>query len=123
MYDKILGRWGEEVAEEYLRSRKHYIIVYRNYRNTFGEIDLIVADSDTIVFVEVKTRRTKRCGAPAEAVDSYKQKKIIQVATAYLSRFGLWEHPCRFDVVEVMPAGEGFEVNHICNAFGDTRRA
>lgn len=122
MNDKRLGQWGEEEAERYLRCRKHYVIVYRNYRNALGEIDLIVVDKDTIVFVEVKTRRGRSCGRPAEAVEVRKQHKIIQVAKSYLSRFDFWEHPCRFDVVEVLSVGDNIEINHICNAFAETGR-
>ncbi|MCH4188032.1 MAG: YraN family protein [Megasphaera sp.] len=122
MKDKRLGQWGEATAERYLRCDKHYVIVYRNYRNALGEIDLIAVDKDTIVFVEVKTRRSRCCGRPAEAVESRKQHKIIQVAKSYLSRFGLWERPCRFDVVEVAAVRETVEINHICNAFAETRR-
>ncbi|MCH4178891.1 MAG: YraN family protein [Megasphaera sp.] len=122
MNDSSLGRWGERAAEEYLRKHKHYIILYRNYRNAIGEIDLIAIDGNTIVFVEVKTRSTCRCGRPSEAVEARKQHKIIAVAKSYLTRFDSWEQPCRFDVVEVMAAEKGFIVNHIPNAFMDAGR-
>lgn len=98
---KDTGSLGEEIAVAYLK-QKRYLIVERNYRKRFGEIDIIAEDGETLVFVEVKTRKSTRFGSPFEAVDSRKQKKMTQAALAYLSSHKLLNRPARFDVVAVM---------------------
>lgn len=117
MDDKLLGRSGEAAAAHYLREQKNYTILHQNYRHRLGEIDLIAKDKDTIVFIEVKTRTTRRYGHPAEAVERQKQRKITRVAKAYLGRYRLWDRPCRFDVIEVIPTGQHYRIHHICHAF------
>lgn len=74
-----LGRRGERAAEKYLR-RHGYRIVTRNFRAAGAEIDLIAMDGDTLVFVEVKTRRNRAAGAPEEAVDARKQSRMRRAA-------------------------------------------
>lgn len=113
---KLLGRAGEDAAAEYLKN-KGYGILMRNYRSHTGEIDIIAIRRGTIIFVEVKTRRSKEYGLPSEAVEAHKRKKMARVAEAYLGGKGWWEKPCRFDVIEVMPAGDGYRIHHIENAF------
>lgn len=117
---KRIGDRGEQIAANYLR-RKGYKIVCRNFRSAHGEIDLVAASRDCLVFVEVKTRkddeaRFERYGLPCEAVDKSKQRHILYTARIYLEK-----HPSdkamRFDVVEVF-LGDGARVNHIENAFG-----
>ena len=99
-----LGNSGEDCAVEFLKS-EGCTILERNYRTPFGEIDIIAKDDDFIVFVEVKTRRSLRCGNPFEAVDIRKQRRISKVALDYITRRGLHDAPARFDVIAVTPQG------------------
>ncbi len=101
MAGKSTGHYGEEVAVAYLK-QKGYSIVERNYRKRFGEIDIIAENGETVVFVEVKTRRSTRYGSPFDAVDDRKQKKMSRVALAYLNSRKLFDKLARFDVVAVM---------------------
>ena len=117
MDDKELGRRGEEAAAQYICSQKHYLLLCKNYRSRLGEIDLIAQDGSVIVFIEVKTRNSRHYGQPAEAVEKHKQHKLTLAAKSYLSRYGLWHRPCRFDVIEVMPSAAGFCIHHIPHAF------
>ena len=96
---RLLGRWGEEQAAEYLR-RLGYRIAARNWHCRFGELDIVAWDGQTLCFVEVKLRRNDRYGRPAEYVDWRKQQKLTLAARAYLSRH-VQDCPMRFDVVEV----------------------
>jgi putative endonuclease len=100
------GRCGEDMAWEYLRKRG-YKILERNYRCRYGEIDLIAKDGETIVFVEVKSRRSAAFGEPEASVGLAKQKKISTVALCYLEEKYLHDQPARFDVVSILTvAGE-----------------
>lgn len=82
--NKITGDIGEELAKEFL-IRENYQILYKNFKTKIGEIDLIAKDKDTVVFVEVKTRKSLEFGMPYEAVDQRKIKKIIRVAENYIA--------------------------------------
>jgi putative endonuclease len=112
-----LGRWGEEEAARFLR-RLGMTIVERNLRTPVGEIDIVARHGKTLVFVEVKTRRSDAYGAPQEAVGPTKQRQIIRAAQWYLGDGkGRGLQP-RFDVVAVRPGSQGACVEHIANAFG-----
>jgi putative endonuclease len=95
------GEHGEKFAARHLRSRG-YRVLYRNYRVTRGEIDLVCRDGDVLAFVEVKTRQDERFGHPSEAVDFRKQRRISRAADAYLKELGNPEISYRFDIVEVL---------------------
>ena len=110
-----LGRAGQRAAEEHLR-RHGYEILARNYRRARCEIDLIARREGYTVFVEVKTRRGRRYGAPREAVTPAKQRHIIQAAWAYVAEFGV-AGDLRFDVVEVTVRNGEMLVEQIENAF------
>src|ERR1700722_2717403 len=92
-----LGRRGERAAEEQLR-RSGYRIVARNFRAAGAEIDLIAMDGDVLVFVEVKTRRSRDAGAPEEAVDERKQKQIRRAAEIFAMRYRADDVTMRFDI-------------------------
>jgi putative endonuclease len=113
---KHTGEIGEALAADYL-SRSGYRIVARNYRCRFGEIDIVAREGDTLVFVEVKSRRSGAYGDPLLAVGHSKQKKISRIALHYLSEKGLGQCPARFDVVAVQWRPEGPRVELIRNAF------
>ncbi len=95
-----LGLEGEEIACRELR-RRGYRILDRRYRTRLGELDIVAREDQTIVFVEVKTRRSRRYGLAEEAVTRRKRDKLVTMATDYLARKALADRPCRFDVVGV----------------------
>jgi putative endonuclease len=99
--------------------RRGYRIVEHSARAKWGEIDLVAVDDRTVVFVEVKTRRSGEAGHPAEAVTPEKQRRMTRTAVGYLKRHGLLEHRARFDVVAITwPEGRGTpSVEHFVDAF------
>jgi putative endonuclease len=99
-----LGIVGENLACAELE-RLGYAILARRYRRRGGEIDIIAREGQTTVFVEVKTRDGEAFGSGADAITWRKCRRIIACATEYLARNGLWDKPCRFDVVCVDLAG------------------
>ncbi|HKN11948.1 MAG TPA: YraN family protein [Candidatus Binatus sp.] len=111
-----LGRRGERAAEKHLR-RYGYRIVARNFRAAGAEIDLVAMDGDTLVFVEVKTRRSRTAGAPEEAVDERKQKRMRRAAEAFAKRYRADETEMRFDIVAVDASGKRLEIELLRNAF------
>ncbi len=115
---QTLGRRGEAAAARMLR-RQGYVIVAHSERGGSGEIDLVAVDRRTVVFVEVKTRRSHDAGHPAEAVDQAKQRRLTHLALAYLKRHDLLENSARFDVVAVTwPDGKRKPtIQHYKNAF------
>jgi len=123
LFRKLLGDRGERAAVLFLK-KQGYRILAKQYRNDFGEIDIIAQDSQTTVFVEVKTRTSADDGQPFEAVDRRKQDKITRVALAWLKKHGKLEQPARFDIVSILWSDEGSEpeLTHYRNAFEPTGR-
>ncbi len=112
-----LGARGERVAAGALK-RAGYRILARNYTCPAGEIDLIAADADTIVFVEVKTRSSTAVAFPEASVTRAKRKQLTRVARYFLQAKSAQDRPSRFDVVAVvMPDGGKPETEHFVNAF------
>lgn len=111
-----VGEAGEALAARLLR-RKGYKILAANYRTPLGEIDIIARDGDTIVFVEVKARRSLHFGNPKGAVTPRKQRKISMVALYYLKTTGQSQSKARFDVVAIHSTAQQPEVEIIQNAF------
>lgn len=111
-----LGKKGEDIAANHLRE-KGFKIIARNYRDKFGEIDIIARDRSTWVFVEVKTRHSIRFGFPEEAVTMAKQQQIIRAASNYLVRHQLLDEPVRFDVIAIMMKAGNSEITHLVSAF------
>ncbi len=97
---RSVGMRGEEAAKVFLQ-RRGYTILEENYRTPLGEIDVIARDGATVVFVEVKTRRSALFGPPQEAVTAAKRHQIVKVAEYYLARRGSPAADYRFDVVAV----------------------
>ena len=118
---RSFGDRGERCAERHLM-RQGLIIIERSFKNSIGEIDLIAVDERTIVFVEVKSRKSDSAGAPAEAVDDLKQEKITKTAISYLKRHDLLDSRCRFDVIAITwpIASKKPEVEHFKDAFAAT---
>lgn len=84
---KAVGKAYEDLATAYLID-KGYKILERNYRCKVGEIDIIAKDKNALIFIEVKYRKTTAFGAPAEAVNYYKQQRIMRSAKWYLKEIG-----------------------------------
>jgi putative endonuclease len=111
------GRSGEALAEEHL-SRKGMVVLARNYRCRAGEIDLVLRDGDTVVFVEVKERTGRSHGSAVEAVTWSKRRKIAQTARVFAAVHGLSEASLRFDVVAIDWDASGPRLRHDEGAFG-----
>jgi putative endonuclease len=110
------GARGEDAAAKHLAG-KGYAVMARNWRHAQLELDIVCEDRGTLVFVEVKTRDAAGIAAPADGLTPAKQERLCRAAAAYLSEYGLWEMPCRFDLVAVTAAEDGFEVEHVNDAF------
>lgn len=112
-----LGRFGEDLAAAQLK-REGYHILARNYRNRFGEIDIIAREGRTLCFVEVRTRTEIWHGHPFESISPVKQRTIIRTAQGYLTREDSLDIDARFDVVAVTPQESGgHAVEILKNAF------
>jgi putative endonuclease len=112
-----LGRRGETLACSYLE-KKGLKLKKRNYKVRHGEIDLIMTDGDTLVFVEVKSRSSRFYGEPIESVTWWKRKHIRYAAKLFSKACRWEERPIRFDVVEVLISpGWKPRIRHIQNAF------
>ena len=109
--------WSEDIAAEFLQ-RQGLELLVTNYRYRTGEIDLIMIDDQTLVFVEVKQRRDSQFGRPEESVGMAKQAKLRRTAASYLQhhdRSQSW--PCRFDVVAITGSPHAPVCRWIQNAF------
>ena len=112
-----LGASGEALAADCLE-RLGFRVIERNVRCGFGEIDLVALDRGTVVFVEVKSNRGPRYGAPEEMVTPAKQRQLTRLATWYLQRRRWLGRPARFDVIAVDWDADGTpRVRHLANAF------
>lgn len=109
------GNKGESIAAREL-AKKGYDVIDMNFCRKGGEIDIIVQKDDTVVFVEVKYRKSLENGIPCEAVDLRKQKRIIETAKKYIDENNLYERCFRFDVVEILETDRIY-MRHIENAF------
>lgn len=109
-----IGTDYEEMAAKYL-VEQGYEILERNYRNKFGEIDIIATRQNIVAYIEIKYRSTSQYGDPLEAVDVRKQRRISKVAMVhYLYRYPHKDKQCRFDVIGMKEDGT---ITHIENAF------
>ena len=109
------GKYGEYIACEFL-IKNNYEIFLRNFRCKIGEIDIIAKDKDELVFVEVKTRKQKKYGTPAEAVDNRKRQHIFFVAEYFLMVNRIENVYCRIDTIEIYILDEKIKINHIKNS-------
>jgi putative endonuclease len=111
-----LGKTGEDLACVELE-RRGYAILARRYRCQGGELDIVARDGTTVVFVEVKTRRSTQFGAGSEAVTAAKRRRIVRLAQEYLARHRVPECPCRFDVVSIQIDRDPVAIEVFQNAF------
>jgi len=112
----ILGKFGEDLARNRLKDLG-YRVLETNYRCPLGEIDLIARDGDTLVFVEIKTRRNQPSSSAKEAVNKRKQVQLSKAALAYMKHKNLWGSKARFDVVAIGVSDGKKEVEIIQDAF------
>ncbi len=111
------GQQAEQRARRYL-CKQGLKPVTRNYRSPCGEIDLIMRERDTLVFVEVRYRSNEAFGLAAETVDWRKQQKLRRTAEHYLqSKKVGHDQPCRFDVVAISGFDKQTTINWYPNAF------
>ncbi len=115
-YCKQLGGRGEMQAE-LLLVRAGYRILERNYHTPFGELDIVALDKGSIVFIEVKTRSSRRYGTALHAVTPLKMNRMIKSALFFISKHRYDEMNYRFDVVAVTTSNGNRTVEHIKNAF------
>jgi putative endonuclease len=111
-----LGAFGEELAFKKIK-RLGYKKIIRNYRCPLGEVDLIARDGDTLVFMEIKTRKGKSVSYAKEAVDARKRRQLSKVALAYMKANDCCEAKARFDVMAINLKGSQAHVELIKNAF------
>lgn len=107
---QVEGQAGEDAALEYLQ-RQGLKLLQRNFRCKGGEIDLILQQQDSLVFVEVRKRKDAGYGGAAASVTARKQARLILAAQVFLQRYRV-PPPCRFDVIAI----DGGRINWITNA-------
>jgi len=110
-----LGKWGEQVAVFYLR-KKGFLILEKNFRTRFGEIDIIARDSGGgLVFVEVKTRSGGTIAQAVSAVNYSKRARSARAATSYVQRHRLFGQHMRFAAVVVLKRGDVVTIRFVDN--------
>lgn len=111
------GRWAEETAYHYL-IQHGLTLIQRNYRYRGGEIDLVMQDERTLIFIEVRYRASNRFGSSAESIDNRKQQRIYQTAEHYIQNHHNCEQwACRFDAVLISGRPPHSTIEWIQNAF------
>ena len=111
MHNKKVGADGEKKARKYLK-RNGWKIVEKNFKNPFGEVDIIAKKGGVLAFIEVKTRLTDIFGTPSEAVNENRMRKYTLAAKYYFAGRTV-DCIVRFDIIEVFRG----QINHIENAF------
>ena len=114
------GKNAELLVAAFLR-KNGLIISKMNYRSRYGEIDIVAESENRIYFVEVKFRGENYIVSPAEAVDTFKQQKLIKTAKDYIAKAHVEDLQPRFDVAEVFIVNENgnkhYRISYIRNAF------
>ena len=114
---QIAGDVAEDAACEHLLASGCQLLA-RNVRFRVGELDLVMLDGKTLVFVEVRMRRDDRFGGAMSSVDFSKRRKFARAAQAWLSTHTkMAQSPCRFDVVAVVPGTDGLHCDWLRGAF------
>lgn len=117
-YNKDIGSFGEALARDYLIS-KGYKILNMNFRNKFGEIDIICKKNNLLIFCEIKSRYSNSFGSPIESITCYKQKQIIKLSELYLISKKYYNFNVRYDIIEVIfnTITSSHIINHVQDAF------
>lgn len=101
----VLGKTGEELAYKWLREND-YVVLYKNWRHSHYEIDIIAEKNGMLHFIEVKTRRSKRFGNPEESVTKKKILNLMKAAEEFLYQFPEWKR-IQYDVLSIMITKNG----------------
>lgn len=112
--NRLTGALGEEIAAKYLENQGYKILDKNFHYSKYAEIDIIAKEKDTIVFVEVKTRKTKNFGHPLEAITQKKLENIYKAAMFYLQNTKEKHKKYRIDVISILGADK-YEMEHIKN--------
>ena len=112
------GQAAEALARQFLEQRGLRLLA-QNWRCRLGELDLVMLDADTVVFVEVRYRRHSAWGGAAESVDARKREKLSRAAQHFLQQEARWaKYPCRFDVIAITADSQApAQLDWIQNAF------
>ena len=101
-----LGRAAEQAARQHLE-RNGLRLIEQNWSCRRGELDLVMLDGDTVVFVEVRARRHTAWGGAAESIDARKRQRLVNSAALFLQSEARWaKRPCRFDVIAIGPGAD-----------------
>ena len=114
MEKKIIGYIGEQLVKRYLL-KINYKIITTNFICRQGEIDIIAIDKEEFVFIEVKTRGSRRFGYAIDAVDKYKKEHIKKATKYFIYKNHLENASIRFDIIEVYFKKRKYFLNHIKN--------
>jgi len=116
--NKSIGDNSEKIAQKFLLKKGYHILDY-NFRNRFGEIDIICSKNNLLIIVEVKSRYSTQYGTPKESVNYLKQQSIINVTRSYLLYRNIHNKNIRFDVIEIYlnHQNNSYTINHIKDAF------
>jgi putative endonuclease len=98
--NREIGRLGEAMSRKYLL-KKRFRILDMNFVTPFGEIDLVVKKNSFTIFVEVKTRTSRKFGSPLYAITATKRKSIIANSLFYLKKHGLCDANARIDIIAI----------------------
>lgn len=109
-----LGKWGEEIAREYLIVNG-YTLVATDDRNGHFEIDIIALKNDRIIFVEVKTR-SEGSSDPLDAITPKKIRRLCIAANTYVKQYN-YKHDVQFDIITVVRNGNSHKLEHYPDAF------
>lgn len=113
----LRGRWAEEVALKYLLNR-NLKLIEKNFRSKFGEIDLIMKDTDIVCFIEVRYRTDDHFHQAAESINKRKQERIILTSQQYLTNnYDTDDILCRFDTVTLSGKQEKPIIEWLKDAF------
>jgi putative endonuclease len=112
------GAAAEQAAADYMAARMHHILL-RNYRCRMGELDLVALSPEgTLVVTEVRLRSRQDYGGGAASVDHRKQQRLLRASLHLLATHPHWSrYPMRFDVLDIRPATEGYQIDWIQHAF------
>ena len=107
-----LGKWGEEIAAAFVE-KKGYEIIQRDWKSGHHDLDIIAKDEDTLVIIEVKTRRNRLFGNPEEAIDYKKRLSLLSAINHFVKSHHI-NAPVRFDIISIVGMiGSTPEIDHI----------
>jgi putative endonuclease len=114
---RTIGTEYEKIAETFL-NQQGFKTFARNFYSRFGELDLVMLQQDTLLFVEVRYRKNSYFGTAIETVTASKQQKLLKTAKYFLLKHPQFQqHACRFDIIGISPVDGA--INWLENAFGE----